>query len=338
MATRDFLYSEFENFDKPTEDHFKVLIDFAGEPTTFLNMTVEPTSDILTDLNLETFVIGVRTTYLIFYGAQVYILFGLEGTYGAGGLLIDNDHIALVGSKDSGALSESLQVTANIDGAGIEAGDSFPVGTTYEELFRQLLSIISISNLRYDSNQTSNFLRIGDTLNITKFLWTIAGEPIDLHLQDSIGQYSADVTGNQVTVTESYSFSYFTDVSWTLSGSNVDPITTTTYWVEPTYYGKNTTGNTPTATEILAGVELLSLTHESISVPIGTVVTEYGWIAVENTQTAKYYTKWEVSAINTADIGSNEFIKYVGNVIVNTKVYNIYIFNYMTQVNNIKLY
>ena len=338
MSVRDFLYANFENFDKPTEDEFKVFIDFAGEPTKFTNRTVAVASDILTDLNAETFVVGIRDTYIITYGIELYILFGLEGTYGDGGLLIDNDHIALIGTTNTNSLTENLIVNANISGAGIKAGDVFPSGTPLEELWKNLLVKTTIYNLRYEANNTTGFVRVGSDLNITKFQWTIGGEPENLHLQDSDGQYSEDVTGAQITVSETYNYTAFKKLTWTLSGSNVSSITKNTYWVEPSYYGKNTTGLIPTAGEITAGVEHLSLTEDGITVPINTLISEYGWVAVENTQANGLYSRWWISEFNNADLGPTSFMKYIGNVNVTGKIYNVYIYNYPTQVNLLNIY
>jgi len=337
-ATRTYLYENFENFDKPTEDDFKVLIDFAGEPTSFTNRDVTPSSDILTDLNAETFVLDIRQTYLIAYGSDIYILFGVEGIYGNGGVTITMNHIALVGNASSGTLTQALLVNTTIEGAGVTAGDLFPIGTSYEDIFRALFIDNVLSNIRYEATNTASFLHVGDSTTITKFLWNVSGTPEGLVLSDSDGQYNSTVTGSQVTMNETYVYNAYKKLIWTLSSTNADNISRTTYWVEPSYYGSNVTGVVPTSSEILLGTEVLTLTENGITFPINTIVSQYGWIAVENTQTNGIYTDWEISAFNTSKIGDTEFIKYGGNVTVNSVIYNVYIFTYMSQVVNLKLY
>lgn len=338
MSTRQYLYDNFENFDKPTEDDFKVLIDWAGAPTTFLNITIPKYTDIITDINTHTFILDVRVTYLVEYDVEVYILYGLEGTYGLGGTYIDYDNLSFVGNKGDGTLTQNLIVNTTIPGAGITAGDVFPAGTGFEDIFRALLIDNIISDLSYTADLPAEFVKVGDTVNITKFTWSIDGAPINLNLSDSDGQYNSPVTGNQITVSEAYTYSSFKELTWTLTSSNADSTLRTTHWVETTYYGTNTTGIIPDQTEILAGAELLVLTDDYVDVTLNTIISEYGWIAVESIQTNKVYSVWEISAFNTSLIGATEFIKYAGDVVVSGSTYNVYMFTYKSQVTNIKLY
>jgi len=337
MAVRDNLYSWFENFDKPDEDQFRVFIDSALLPTTYVPVTITPSSDILTDVNSQTFVLDIRECFIIDYGDNKYILYGLEGTYGLNGTEITWDNLTLIGSSSTGSLSTTLTANVNIPNAGIQSGDIFPAGTSYETLWRALLITNTISDLRYQANDISQFLEVGTSITITRFLWTVSGVPENLVLSDSDGQYNSSVTGTQVDVNEVYTYNVYKELVWTLSGSNVDDTTKTTYWVEASYYGANSTGSLPTEAQILGGVKVLTLTAGYISVPIDTTNEEYGWIAVPATQTGRIYNEWEVNVNSTADIGANEFIKYGGDVIVSGKTYNVYIYNWKSEVENLIL-
>lgn len=339
MSTvRQYLYDNFENFDKPTEDDFKVLIDFAGEPTTYLERTVQPVTDILTDLNAETFILDVRVIYIITYGNKVYFLHGIEGTYGLLGQAIVLDNVSFVGTISAGDLTEDLDVNTTIANSGIAEGDSYPAGTSFETIFRDMFIVTKISNFSYIANNTTGFLNVGQTLSITTFTWTPKGEPLNLNIADSQGQYNQNVAGSQQTVTESYTYNTFQKVTWTLSGSNVSSQTFDVYWVEPTYFGVKGTAATPNEAEILLGSNISLLTSESITVPVASSENEYAWIAVDAVQTNKLYSQWEISAFNTASIGSTEFIKYAGDVTVGGNIYNVYMYNYKSEVSNIKLF
>lgn len=338
MAIRDFLYSNFENFDKPTEQEFRVFIDFAGEPTTFENRTIVKTSDILTDLNLEVFILDVRDTVVIFYDVEVYILFGLEGTYGLGGLEIQSENIALIGNASSGALTNSIAVTSSIEGSGISKGTVFPIGTSFEDIWNALLISTTLTNLRFEGTTTTQFTKVDDDLEITKFLWNSDNFPANLVLSDSDGQYNSTVTGNQVTVSETYNYSAYKELTWTITSTDTSPSSFIHYWVEPSYYGRNNTGDIPTSAEILLGTEVLSLTEDGITMPVNTTIQEYGWFAVEAIQANGLYTIWRISDFNIAEIKANSFIRHGGNVVVNGKTYNVYIYNYPSQVTSLTLY
>lgn len=330
---RNWLYSVFENFDKPTEYDFRELIKSAFFPTSFSERVVTPNLGILPDLNSDTFELDIRQVYVIRYGALTYFLFGEEGTWGDGGNTILQENILLFSS--SFALLESI--TSNVNVGGIKAGQTFPAGTTYDNLWKALLVLTQISNLNYTANTSAAYLEVGTTLSISKFLWTVGGTPLNLRLVDSDGTLNVVVTGNQHTIDKTYSKPVFSSVQWTLSGDNVSSITKTTYWVEPSYFGKKLTGTVPTSAEILAGSKLLTLTSTEISAPLNTLSTEYGWIAVEVNQADGDYTNWFITELNRSTIGPAEFIKKAGAVSVNGKTYSVYMFNYPTEVGTLKL-
>jgi hypothetical protein len=336
MGIRSFLYQAFENYDKPDELEFKAFIDAALGSTTFTNRTVIPTSNILDDLNAEVFDIVVRQVYIIEYGAYVYFLFGIEGVYGLNGITIEQENIAYLYKSPSNALENEL--TADLTVGGIDEGDVFPAGTLFEDMWIDLLTKATISNLRYEANDLEEFIEVGLPLNITKFLWDTKPTPEDLELWDDKGQYYAQVTGDQISVNESYTLNDFGSVLWSLNGSNVDLITKETWWVFKTWYGTNTDGLVPTEAQIKAGMCTLILTATEISIDINTTVNDFGWIAVEDSQTGRNYVEWFVDQLNRSVIGPIEFIRNAGGVTVDGVAYTVYIYNYPTEVATIKLF
>lgn len=331
--SRTSLYSEFENFDKPDELDFRELIDFAGYPNSVEEVTLTPSNNILDDMNAVTWIMTVRRIFVITYGADIYLFTAIEGTYGSGGILIQAGMYAKVGSKSS-TLTTTL--TADISVGGISSGDSFSAGTPIENVLQALLTTNSVSSLGYVANAAGQYLEVGTQLDITKFTWSSVGSPTNMVLTDSEG-FSTPVTGVEHIVSRSYTKNSFSSVLWTLNGSNINPTTKRTYWVERTYYGQNLSGTTPTEAQILAGSSVLSLTSTGITLPLNTSDTQFGWIAVEQTQTGSDYTDWRVTELNKGLIGAGEFIKAPVVVSVNGKNYKVYVFSYASSLNNITL-
>lgn len=104
------------------------------------------------------------------------------------------------------------------------------------------------------------------------------------------------------------------------------------------YYGKNTTGNLPTVTDIVNGTMKTIDTADSISLNPDTKSNEYLWIAVPVGFSSKRFFNWEAvgSTFNRSDIGitddpnsNNEFILWSPNVIgVGGVEYYIYYYNW----------
>lgn len=154
MSTRTDLYSAFENFDKPNEDDFRELIDFAGVPSTFASVSVTPNVDIITDMNQQTFVVNVRLIYIITYGSQLYMFSALEGTYGAGGTTITSNDIVNITTTTVTAVNDATITLTG--GAGIGSVGNF---TTNQSSNSNLVINVDQTVLRTtgDFNPSGNF-------------------------------------------------------------------------------------------------------------------------------------------------------------------------------------
>ncbi len=332
MATRDYLYSRFENYDKPDEKDFQDLIDMAAKQVTFRDIDLPVVSDIVSDINTITIQLDIRDVKVIKYGSEVYLFTNIEGTYGLGGIPITSDMLVLIANIGSNYLLNDL--VANISVGGISAGDTFPAGTTFEDIFRALLTTTGVSNFTYTANTQDVHIKTGDSLHITQFSWVPLGNPQNMTITDHAGK-TINVSGSSVNVDWLYTFVNPTTMTWTLNytGGHSNIITK---WLHPSYYGKKTNKALPTESEILAGTELLVESQLGIGVPINTSVSEIGWVAVPLSQTGEY-TQWYISDLNKSIIGPNEFIFDAGDVIVNGVVYSVYMYNYTSKVERIIL-
>ncbi len=109
-------------------------------------------------------------------------------------------------------------------------------------------------------------------------------------------------------------------------------------FIYASYFGKNSTGLTPTAIEIKAGTKRIVLTTSYFNNNPNTSGSEYGWFAVPHTQTAKIYTTWFVVVGNDGAIGSDQFIKSPVIVAVDGVDYDVYVYGYPSELNaNLKL-
>jgi len=133
MSTRTDLYGAFENYDKPTEDDFRGLIDFAGVPVSFQSVNVTPVSDIVTDMNNQTFIVNVRLIYIIYYGNYLYMFSALEGTYGLGGTTIAAEDLVDITTTTVSAVHNSSITLSN--GAGIDEIGSFTLNQSSDSAF-----------------------------------------------------------------------------------------------------------------------------------------------------------------------------------------------------------
>ena len=109
-------------------------------------------------------------------------------------------------------------------------------------------------------------------------------------------------------------------------------------FIHASYFGKNTTGAIPTATEIKAGTKRIVLTNSYFTNNPNTTDSEFGWFAVPHDQTDKTYTTWFVVVGNDGSIGAGQFIAAPQNVAVDGINYDVYIYNYPSELNaNLKL-
>jgi hypothetical protein len=108
--------------------------------------------------------------------------------------------------------------------------------------------------------------------------------------------------------------------------------------VYATFYGKNTDGDLPTEIEITAGTKKITKTNLSITINPNTEGNEYGWFAVDKTQTGKTYTNWYIAQDNYGTIADGHLVKHGGEVTVNSRTYDVYIYSFSSEVKqNIKL-
>ena len=333
MAIRDELYLKFENFDKPDEGDFRDLIDLATKPNGIEEIVIADMSDIITDINLIGITLDIRDLKLVKHGADVYLFFGMEGDYGLNGIAITQANLGYIGAIGSSGLLNELVSDVSI--GGIKQGDVFSAGTSYDTMWRTLLNLTQISNLRYQASNQSTLLEVGTPITINKFLWDSLGTPGNMRLADGEGLDVA-VTGNEHTIDKVYSYSSRRLVTWILS-SDAGNISTSTRWLHPSYYGKNTTGVAPDQAEVLAGTKLVVNSDPGITVALNTTDTDFGWIAVPLSQTRTPYTKWFISELNKAAIGPEEFIKESNDTYIDGITYKVYMFNYSSEVATIKL-
>lgn len=185
----------------------------------------------------------------------------------------------------------------------------------------------AVSGLSLSNTQAIDV--VGTSFNPSTITWNETGSPLGLLLNDSDGQLNdQSVSGGTYSGSETYSKSDTGDVTWTLSGDNVDDISTTVYWVWLSYWGVNETGDVPTEGEILAGAPMKQRTNTDVDANIVTTASQFGWVAVESAQSQTFQT-WIVdnSAVNRGPIGSGNFIEPRGQVTVAGRPYDIYMFD-----------
>ncbi|GAG19847.1 unnamed protein product, partial [marine sediment metagenome] len=145
-----------------------------------------------------------------------------------------------------------------------------------------ITEIATITNLTYLNYE--HYVEIGEDVIPSLFQWEITGTPENLILTDDVGQITdVAVTGTGYNSgAETYNLADKGSVRWNLRGDNVITIYLTTQWIEPAYYGKNSTGIYPTSGQITStGTKIISgnLKNEVLFTP-DTAITEYGWVAV----------------------------------------------------------
>lgn len=215
--------------------------------------------------------------------------------------------------------------TTGVTVGGITSGTVIAADTSLEDILIDMLIPDRVTVLNYTGY--SSPLEVNTDIVNPVFSWTVGGTPTNLVLNDTEEQLvNQAVTGTSYTSSETYTLDDYGSITWVLSGSNVASTQKTTYFVHPSYMGKNTTGDTPTNSEILAEDKLIVQTTSSISVSPNTDVTEYAWIAVPKLQTNHLYTQWYVTDFNSGSIDNGNFIEYKGEVTVGTVIYYVYMF------------
>jgi len=239
-----------------------------------------------------------------------------------------------LGLSGGGVLSSAI--TATVALGGIPNGTIFPIGTSLETILAQLLQPADIYNFTF--NGYTSVREVGTTASVTSFTWSVAGTPASLTLSDSksvMGNVSVTGTSYSPAAALNYNYSTFTSCTWTLAGTNVANETKTMYWVNPSYWGLfPASSSRPDAVTVLGGTKLVMRTDSSASFNISNPNSENFWIAVEAGQ-SPVYTNWDLAGINSAEIGgssSSSFIKYLGELTVSGKQYDIYVSGYNSKV------
>jgi hypothetical protein len=181
------------------------------------------------------------------------------------------------------------------------------------------------------------YLEVGAVISNLLFTWDLFGNSSGVKLTDSKGIMGTVLLASTVDNyqdDETYQMTSKTSVTWhitTQDGALSDSIITD--WIYASYNGKNTTGNIPTENEIKAGSKHITPTSSTFTANPHTLPTEYGWFAVEDSQ-SRNYTEWYIAEDNYGAIGPLEFIRYGGQVNVDGRNYDLYIYNYPSEMDN----
>jgi hypothetical protein len=160
------------------------------------------------------------------------------------------------------------------------------------------------------------------------------GEPVDLVLRDNVGN-TYNVDSKPFTVPHSYIITSPSTITWTLTAANaISPASTSTEWVWAAYWGVSADGII-TVPEVDAANKLLVHTEPTFSPHMIVGDNEFGFIAVHRDSTNKIYTTWFIDQFNNGIIDPFDFIKYQGELVVTGQVYDTYVWNYKSGVNNI---
>jgi len=254
----------------------------------------------------------------------------------------DADLQAQIDILADGAASATTDViVAGMSVGGIPIGTVYPVGTTFQSIFEELLGVVDkITNFTFSSY--GSLKEVGSTVTPSQFTWVNVGFPENLVITDNQGN-SVAVSDSPQTVGWSYSPASPTTISWTINGDNVSPVTKQTKFVYPTYHGvMSATDNTPidVTTSMFAGASktVQDSASGSVTCSFSVSATQQGWIAVPKVQTNGNFTKWLVNADNAGFIGTG-FI--IGPVDLNYDgvVYQVYQWGYRSPLtNSLRLY
>ena len=85
-SIRDYLYTRFENYDKPDEQDFRDLIDLAADNNNISEVIVpDSTGNVVTDINSNVAIpVDVNQIKVIKHGPNTYLFSPKEGDYGLG--------------------------------------------------------------------------------------------------------------------------------------------------------------------------------------------------------------------------------------------------------------
>jgi hypothetical protein len=251
-----------------------------------------------------------------------------------------------INNINAGAGTLVAELISDITIGGIREGDVFPIGTSLEDIWIQLLggpvNVVAFRLGLFDTGETV-VVKMGEDLVVPEFNWVNNGAlPLNFKINDSDGQITDEPllsNSNVYSPITPYTYNRVTlagYVQWTLSADNMDDVTHLARWVFPTYIGKEATADdtpvTMTEAKVLAGTEtLVSVVDQSdptiLTVSVDVAAGEQGFIAVHKGQMPDY-TSWFIDNTNFSNIEVGEFILPPVEVTVNGEIYEIYRWGY----------
>ena len=221
-------------------------------------------------------------------------------------------------------------LTVDIDLGGLSKDDFYPAGTPLETLWRDMLTMVSISNFTFAS--WKSIVEVGSQVIPNKFTWDTTGDVGTVTVSDSDGNSQSATLPNEITVLWTYTKNDVTQVSWYLNTSIINyTLMFTTKWIYASYYGKTETP--PPTIDANDPTRIIKEVTSDITVSPLTSNTEYGWIAVPATN--PIYTKWIVNEFNKGAIVDYvtivELIRYDGIIQIDGIDYHFYIYNYPSE-------
>lgn len=222
---------------------------------------------------------------------------------------------------------------------------TYPIGTPIHTVLLDIVNILfpppvaSVSNLVFPSYMDTQ-IETGTSFFLDQITWNTTGDAQNLVLNDSENILINEPVSNGSIIfnpTKNYNFSTSKTITWTLSGSNISPITKSISSFYPSYMGKKITGEdivmSVTSSDILAGTIIpLQNTLNSVIVAMNTTNLEQGWIAV--LKQGASYTSWYVDTLNSGPIGAGNFIESPIDVQVFSLTYSVYRYSYRSPLNN----
>lgn len=221
-----------------------------------------------------------------------------------------------------------------------QVGDSFPNATTLKEFVKSAYYPFIGADLNLNSIGASTYNEIGTTLSLTIVASTTENDETEYLSAIKIFENNIEVgeiegiAGNLVLANRNNDADYKLKMQVENDGkqkeivSNIRPLR----FIYPYFYGKNTTGALLTEAQIIASTKVVALANSTITINPSTANNEFGFIAVEQSQ-SKNFTHWKVTELNQGAIGVGEFIEKKGTVQIDAVTYDIYQYNYASELN-----
>ena len=184
----------------------------------------------------------------------------------------------------------------------------------------------SISNFNFAGRPSNGLVEAGAAFSNLVFVWNNINSPITLVIGDSKSMMSTlHITDGHNTIAGNTLYQFNNDiVTWIITGNDGVSDSCSLRWVEPSYFGTNTDGSTPSPGDIIAESKIITYTASQITVKPNNSPTEHVWIAVPVTGSA--FTKWFNVVGNDGNIGTGEaFEKRTSTMDINGVTYEVYV-------------